>query len=151
MFMPSATRFDQRQQHRLTEPLKACQWQGCCWEMTAVYDTDHSCNPQICPSSSSSSCLPPPSHVIFHVCSKLLPLSFSHSGTGGWGFWNITSDCLTLAFCFTTAWQPFFFFLLTGLLHVPVRAKPEGNWSSYSHLDLEVWEFENRFFWGQLG
>lgn len=39
----------------------------------------------------------------------------------GWGFWSITSDCLTLAFCFTTV------FFASWAPACSVRAKPEGN------------------------
>lgn len=39
-----------------------------------------------------------------------------------------------------------FYFFASWAPACSVRAKPEGNGSSCSQLDLEVWEFENRFF-----
>lgn len=146
VFIPSATRFDQRQQHHLTEPLRTCQWQGCCWVVTAGYDTDHSCKSMLPPPSSScpASYLPCHFPCLLWIGASLFLPPWDRS------IWSITTDCLTLAFCFPMDLQVVFF-LLAGLLHVPVRTKPEGNGSSYSQLYLEVWEFENRFFWGQLG
>lgn len=148
MFIPSAARLDQRQQHVWLSP-----WRAVTDRAVLPGDSWLWHWPQL---QTSNACFflpllavpPPTSHVIFHVCSQLLPLCFCPLEQGAGGSGVSLLDCLAclsaLAFCFTTAWQHFFSPACS------VRAKPEGSGSSCSQLvwSLGVWK---QIFWGQLG